>query len=179
MKKFLPLLLLFTLPNFAQAQFLFFHAGLNGAQAGDVTVGGTGSLGTGFADAILNTSTNVLTFSVTWTGLGSLTNNAHIHRGAPGVNGPVVVPFPNFPGLAGGPAGTLAGTYSNVFTLSDALEADLIAGLHYVNIHTVQFPAGEIRGQLVAVPEPSTYAISGAGLLALLVGGRIRRSRGA
>src|SRR5829696_3636893 len=109
MKKFLPLLLLFTLPHFAQAQFVLFHAYLNGAQAGDVTVGGTGSLGTGFADGILNTSTNSLTFSVTWTGLGSLTNNAHLHKGAPGISGPVVIPFPLFPGLAGGPPAAFAG----------------------------------------------------------------------
>lgn len=35
-------------------------------------------------------------------------------------------------------------------TLTEAQVADLKAGLYYVNIHTAQFPNGEIRGQLKA-----------------------------
>lgn len=171
MKKLLPLLLLIALPCISQAQILFFHADLNGAQAG------TASAGTGSANAWLNVGTNELTFNLVWTGLGSLTTNGHIHRGLPGVSGPVTVPFPGLP------LGQTFGGYNNVFTLTAPLAADLIAGLDYVNIHTSQFPAGEIRGQLLAapnpVPEPSTYALSGAGLLALLAIRRTRQKRSA
>ncbi|KQS30779.1 CHRD domain-containing protein [Dyadobacter sp. Leaf189] len=35
-----------------------------------------------------------------------------------------------------------------VDTLTEAQVADLKAGLYYVNIHTVKYPTGEIRGQL-------------------------------
>jgi hypothetical protein len=46
-----------------------------------------------------------------------------------------------------------------------ALAAGLAAGNAYLNIHTTNFPGGEIRGFLVAaVPEPATYALAIAGL---------------
>jgi hypothetical protein len=169
MKKIIPLLLLFVLPNLSRGQVLYFHADLNGTQAA------TPSTGTGFANAWLDVPTSVLTFDVTWTGLGSATNNGHIHRGAPGVSGPVTIPFPGLP-LA-----QTFGSYANTFTLTAPLVADLVAGLDYVNIHSVNFPAGEIRGQLLAapnpVPEPSTYASAGALLLGLLAFRRWRGTR--
>ncbi|MCH8805739.1 MAG: CHRD domain-containing protein, partial [Planctomycetes bacterium] len=45
--------------------------------------------------------------------------------------------------------------------------AALLSEGTYINVHTTQFPAGEIRGQIV--PEPSTVALlfSGLGVLAL------------
>jgi hypothetical protein len=164
MKKLLLALVVFALPHFASAQTLYFHAFLDGPQAG------TASTGTGFADAIFDVPSNVLSFTTSWTGLGSATTNGHIHRGAPGVSGPVTVPFPGLP------LGATFGSYTNTFVLTSSQVTDLLTGLDYVNIHTTQFPAGEIRGQLLGVPEPSTYALAGAGLLALLV---IRRVRGA
>jgi hypothetical protein len=165
MKKLFFAVLAFALPHVSWAQVLYYHATLNGEQAG------TPSTGTGFADATFDVPTSVLTFSTTWTGLGSATTNGHIHRGAIGVSGPVTVPFPGLP------LGATFGTYANTFVLTASQVTDLLTGLDYVNIHTTQFPAGEIRGQLLGVPEPSTYALGGAGLLALLVCRRIRAVR--
>lgn len=92
---------------------------------------------------------------------------AHIHVGAVGVNGPVVVPL--FGGAAGsGPHdGVLAtGTITSAdltgplagLTLADLIE-EMEAGNTYVNVHTNDgvaptntgagdFPGGEIRGQI-------------------------------
>jgi CHRD domain len=46
-----------------------------------------------------------------------------------------------------------------------ALIAGIEGGLTYFNIHTSEFPGGEIRGQLTAVPGP----IAGAGLPGLIL----------
>ncbi len=94
--------------------------------------------------------------------------NAHIHAGAavmPGVNGPVVwgffgAPFnDNNPNdqvvipFSSGVGGTVNGKWDapegNNTTLAAQL-ANLREGRAYVNFHTVQFPGGEIRGNIIA-----------------------------
>jgi CHRD domain len=66
---------------------------------------------------------------------------AHIHRGAAGVAGPIVVPL-----TAPGAGGTSRGCV----TASRATVASILrspAGF-YVNVHTTDFPGGAVRGQL-------------------------------
>jgi len=80
---------------------------------------------------------------------------SHIHLGAPGVNGDVIVPL--WTGEQGmGYTGTLrSATLTNADltgpmagkTLA-ALAESIDAGHVYVNVHTKAHPAGEIRGQL-------------------------------
>jgi hypothetical protein len=57
-------------------------------------------------------------------------------------------------------------------------EAAFIVGLNdgqtYVNVHSMSFPGGEIRGQLEAVPEPATAFLAGGVLAALAL---LRRKR--
>ena len=65
---------------------------------------------------------------------------AHIHQGALGANGPVVVPLTKTAdGMWSVPAGT---------TLTDAQYAAYQAGGMYVNVHSATNPGGEIRAQL-------------------------------
>ena len=66
---------------------------------------------------------------------------AHIHRGAAGVNGPVVVPF-----TAPGANGTSSGCATAASSIIDDILANR-AGF-YVNVHTKEHPAGAIRAQL-------------------------------
>ena len=65
---------------------------------------------------------------------------AHIHEGAAGVAGPVVIPLT---GGVGGVWTVAAGT-----TLTSAQYTSLQAGSFYFNIHSAANPAGEIRGQI-------------------------------
>ncbi len=46
----------------------------------------------------------------------------------------------------------------------------------YLNIHTTQYPNGEIRGFVVSapIPEPATWGMLGAGLVGLAVMSRRR-----
>lgn len=84
-----------------------------------------------------NNSTKVLTVQISY--LGLTPTIWHIHKGAVGVAGPVIF--------------DLGTTFVSPFSFStsplDATqEADLKAGLYYVNIHSASVPSGEIRGQL-------------------------------
>jgi hypothetical protein len=71
---------------------------------------------------------------------------AHIHRGAAGTNGPIEVALD--PALDADNRGGSFAAESNTFTITEGLADSIRAGLAYVNIHTVDNPAGAIRGQL-------------------------------
>ncbi|HEY7811819.1 MAG TPA: CHRD domain-containing protein [Nakamurella sp.] len=92
---------------------------------------------------------NTLSYSVRWRGIGTPTE-AHIHAGARGVDGPVVVPLFTTPHPRGGFAsGTVTVTDS---ALLAALRSDP-AGF-YADLHTTAFPSGAARGQLHLLSHP-------------------------
>jgi CHRD domain len=64
---------------------------------------------------------------------------AHIHQGAKGQNGPVIVPLTKNGDTYSAPAGA---------KLSDAQLQAFRAGNLYVNVHTAGNKGGEVRGQL-------------------------------
>ncbi|MFO1459033.1 MAG: CHRD domain-containing protein [Verrucomicrobiota bacterium] len=97
---------------------------------------------------------------------------SHIHLGAPGENGPVLVDLASIHI----PVGPRSGIYSGNVTLSQAAESALFAGNLYMNIHSTAFPGGEIRGQLTVVPEPGTVALGVLGLGALAWASRRREA---
>lgn len=173
----------------AGAQITVFTAVLNGTSEVPPNASTASGSGTATLDQLLNT----LLVSENWTGLTSNSTGAHIHCcSLPGVNSTVAVDFVS----NGFPIGTMSGFYSHLFDLMSAttygagfLAANggsvtnarntvvngMLAGQTYFNIHTGQFPGGEIRGQLVAtVPEPATLGLFATGLL-LLAGMKVRR----
>ncbi len=145
-----------------------------GELAGGNEVPPVPSPGTGLATVVLDPTAQTIQVNVTFSGLTSNDNAAHIHCCAPlGTNVGVATTVPAFPGF---PLGVTSGTYSSaVFDLTQPTiynpafvtleggliqaEAALIAGIEtemtYLNIHTVNNPGGEIRGQLEPVPEPT------------------------
>ena len=114
-----------------------YHASLTATQE----VPPTATSGTGTGTFTLDTTTKMLTWSVSYTGLTGPAGAAHIHGpAAPGVNAGVEVNLsPNGP-----PANPITGSAA----LTDAQIADLEGGKTYVNIHTAANKGGEIRGQI-------------------------------
>ncbi len=114
-----------------------FTANLSSAQEVPVNA----STATGYARIFLDESAGTITFTVVFTGLTSAQISAHIHGPAGiGVNGPVVINL----GVAGGTSGTLSGTSP----ITPTQIAQLRSHQTYVNVHSTNFPGGEIRGQI-------------------------------
>src|SRR5947207_54381 len=122
-----------------------FGAVMTGSQEGPAP---TSTPGIGNATVTFTDSTHI-NVTITVANLGSPINNFHIHEiqtpGSP--TGPVVVSLI-----------TLGGTFVNGkmtgnFPIDPAVAARLLANPQnfYVNVHTVQFPGGAIRGFLTPV----------------------------
>jgi len=128
-------LLIFLFTVTAKAEI--FTAYLNGAQQ----VPAAATSATGYARVDLNEGAGTITFTVVFNGLTSAQTLSHIHAPAPiGANASVIIDF----GTVGGTSGTISGTRS----ITPTQIAQLRAHQGYVNVHSVNFPNGEIRGQL-------------------------------
>jgi hypothetical protein len=145
------------------------------------------SPGTGMATLVIDDSAMTANLHVSFMDLVGTTSASHIHccttdplTGAAGV-ATMTPSFVDFP------LGVSSGVYDHSFSLADpafynpaflsahggtadAAAAYLLNGIAaneaYLNIHTSQYPSGEVRGFLVAVPvpEPGSWAMLGIGL---------------
>jgi len=145
-----------TAPAAPVSKIVNFKATMNGANE----VPPNTTTGSGTFTATLDTSTNVFTYDLTFTGLTAPVNNGHIHGpAAVGANSGTTI---NFNTLAGatfsfgqtsgtghGTAVLTAGTQITATVNGDSLKKLLFAGLTYANIHTTQNSGGEIRGQIL------------------------------
>lgn len=151
-------------------QAVVFHARLNGYHE----VPSISTQATGEFEVRLDTPTGALSYTLTYRNLESPAQQAHIHFGQPGVNGGVSVwlcsnlpaPPPGAPAAA--PPGTQAcpqttGTITGTVQATDVVGpaaqgiaageiAELLSAMNvgatYVNVHSVAYPNGEIRGQI-------------------------------
>lgn len=172
----LALLVSLSAVTFAQQGGQTFTAQLMGGSA-EVPPGDPD--GSGSASVTLNPDQGQVCFDLSWMNITLPAQAAHIHQGAAGVAGPVVVPFFTAP-VQGNSASACVSADQAVIQAIMTNPAN-----YYVNVHTTDFPAGAIRGQLSQAPAtmPDTGVSSGTlplivGLtvMALLVGFILRRS---
>jgi hypothetical protein len=157
--------------------------------------GESNSTGTGVAIVTIDSVLDTMRVQVTFSGLTSGTTASHIHccTAMPGV--PPVGVATTTPSFTGFVNGVTFGNYDHTFDMTlatsfnpafvtahgsvsgafDALLAGLAADEAYLNIHTTNFPNGEILGFLV-LPLPGTLPLFATGLVGLgLLGWRRTR----
>lgn len=122
-------------------------------------------------------SSNILTINAAygvfgWNPLTGDYTASHLHLGAAGENGPVLVDLASIHI----PFSARSGFYSGDVQLASAAADALMAGNVYMNVHSTAFPGGEIRGQLTVVPEPETVALAILGFGALIWMSRRRQA---
>jgi len=91
-----------------------------------------------------------LAWRLTFSHLTGPATASHIHMGAAGKAGPVVIT------LCTPCRSPAAGTYTK--TIPAAVLRAMVAAKAYVNVHTAKNPAGEIRGQIQALSTTNPYA---------------------
>jgi CHRD domain-containing protein len=134
-----------------------FHARLDGGQETPAI----STAGTGEFTATLNEAGTELSYELKFSGLSSNAVASHVHLGQFGVPGGVVFFLCGGGSKPACPAsgGTVTGTViaSDVLALPsqgivagdfDKVITAMRQGLTYANVHTTNFPAGEIRGQI-------------------------------
>lgn len=158
-------LALSAVPASAQ-RFSGTFSGFNELGAQNNETGAILSEGKGTIKLTLDKSSNTITYELTYSGLSSDVLQSHIHFARVHSPGGIMVFFCT--NLGNGPAGTPAcpptgGTVTGTITAAsvlaipkqnvtagdfDAVTDALFANAAYGNIHTVNFPAGEIRAQI-------------------------------
>lgn len=125
---------LYLLASAAMAEMLTFNTDLN-AQNG---VPPNDSAATGTAEVTVDTDAMTVSWTVEHTGLTGEPTAAHFHG----------------PAAAGENAGPVVDISANLAEGSTAITAEqlqqLQSGMWYLNVHTAQYPDGEIRGQVEA-----------------------------
>ncbi len=197
--------LVLILPSAARADLVFFADITHAQEVlPDGTIGTPDRGMFGFATLVLNDAQTALTYDITVFGLDfnglqtpAIANDnlqaAHIHASAtsvPGVNAGVVFGFfnpnsdinppdvvitPFVTGVGGAITGKWDLNEGNAGQTLASQLGNLLADRAYINFHTGAFPGGEVRGQIIATPEPTTLTLAGFGLVGLVGYGWRRR----
>lgn len=116
---------------------------IDGIANGSQVVPSSSSSAIGAISGSFDGTKNTMKGKINWSNLSGAPTAIHIHAGMPGKNGYPYFVLVNIPNKA-----TDSLNFTSAFT--EALEGTVSAGVYYFDIHTAAFPAGEIRGQIIA-----------------------------
>lgn len=131
---------------------------MTGAQENPAVVTSASGQGT----AVISADGSTITYIVTYSGLSGTVNASHIHTGAAGANGGVILPLVPGPSPMTGTLTAANFTASGTVTTFAQAVAAIRAGTTYFNLHTTANPGGEIRGQIVAAGDAYFADMNGA-----------------
>ena len=124
-----------ALPATATAESVAFKAELKGSSE----VPPNQSQGTGTVDATFDTESKAFVWTIDYSGLSGDATAAHFHGpAAADANAGPVIPM----------EGSLTSPIKGEATLTDEQATQLQDGMWYFNLHTAQYPDGELRGQM-------------------------------
>jgi hypothetical protein len=171
----------------AQAAIFQYSVSLSGPNESPVNA----SPGIGSGTVNYDNVSHLLQLQVTFSGLiqtngAGGTTASHLHAATVNPFSGTAGVATTTPSFAGFPLGVFGGSFSNTLDLTlasswnpafvtangtiagaeNALANAMAGGQAYWNIHSASIPGGEIRGFLVAVPEPSSLALAGLGVAA-------------
>lgn len=143
---------LFVAATAASAQVVVATATLGSGDETPILLSGAA----GSAEVAVDTLAKEFAVTLRVFNIPTTTTAGHIHVGAKGIAGPVVIDFPGIGGRLGdfvtsfrvGEAAFRPNPAIGINSIEDVIQA-MANGNAYVNIHTTTYPAGEIRGQLV------------------------------
>ena len=130
------LLTQFVVPVSAAESIVRYQTYLRGANE----VAGGDTDGRGRADVFIRFGRSQICYDLTLQDIALPLTGAHIHIGAAGVNGPIVV---NFPVDGGANLADCVDVARDMVKMIAASPARF-----YVNVHNAEFPGGALRGQL-------------------------------
>ena len=134
----------------AQTPYVMRLLGTNESPAGDLDGTGVASI---TIDVVDSTAAGAeICWDLSYSGITQPTL-AHIHSGAAGTNGLIVIPFTPFTNL--GPTSATGCTSASGVVAQQIVDDP---ANFYVNVHTADFPSGAIRGQLVPGSPPAGEA---------------------
>jgi hypothetical protein len=156
-----PLALIALLGLIGAAQADLFHHTVPISPAQETPPLAKGSSGS--ANVTIDTDANTLRYNITFSGLSSAESAAHIHgfsaRGTP--SGILHTLPPGSPKIG-------------VWNFTEGQQASILAGLTYINIHSMNHGGGELRGQIdnltLGVPSTSQWGIIVLAALMLITG---------
>ncbi|OIN61005.1 CHRD domain-containing protein [Arsenicibacter rosenii] len=108
-------------------------ADINGLQEKPTS---TTSTATGTMTGTIDTTTNVMSYTVTYQGITPTAGHIHRIDSANGTGAPII------------PFASLTSPISGTTSLRRTQRDSILAGQYYVNFHTAAYPNGEIRGDI-------------------------------